>query len=135
MQHAKRKTFEELRASGEQGFGLYKGSLNHVILDEWPAWEFFRCISDITPVSYVELWENAGGKLLTGGRMVALKNDPIWASVSKFGLPYPPFDAYDVMWIKDVDRTDAESLGLISRGQRVILPARNWAEDRKLLHL
>ena len=133
FQHAKKKKLAELRLAAKLAFRNYQAGQISVILDEWPGQEFFRCIQDITPVSYVELWENAGGKLLEGGRMIALKNEPIWLRVSRFGLPYPPFDEYDVMWIRDVDRTEAERLGLISRSQKIQPQIRNWADDEKCI--
>ncbi len=131
MQRAKKKKIAKLKIVAKKGFDYYQGAQQEYALDEWPAQEFFRCINDITPVSYVELWENAGGKLLEGGRMIALKNDPIWSRISRFGLPYPPFDEYDVMWIRDVDRTETERLGLIARNQKIQPQIRNWADDEK----
>jgi hypothetical protein len=40
----------------------------------------------------------AGGQIF-GGRMIALKSDPIWTAISAFGTPYPPFDYNSGMWV------------------------------------
>lgn len=135
FQPAKKKKIDELRQEAEGAFRHHQESQQEIFLDEFPAVEFIQCIQDIAPVSYIEIWEAAGGKLLEGGRMIALKNDPIWSKISKFGLPYPPFDEYDVMWTQEVDRTEAERLGLISRNQKVQPQIRNWEEDKKQIHL
>ena len=135
LQPAKKKTMDELRREAKQAFQHHQESQQEVILDEWPAQEFSRVIHDVTPVSYSELWEKSGVKFFEGGRMIALKNDPIWVKISQFGLPYPPFDEYNVMWTQEVDRSEAERLGLVSRKQKVQPQIRNWEEDKKQILL
>jgi hypothetical protein len=51
--------------------------------------------------------------------MIALKNDPIWTKISRFGLPYPPFDFNSGMDLQDVDRDEATQLGLIDRDTQI----------------
>ena len=126
---AKKKTIAKLRCEAAAAFAKFQSGQQEALLDEWPAQEFSRLIEDITPTSYVELWEKSGGSLCEGGRMIALKNDPIWSRLSRYGLPYPPFDAYDVMWLKHIDRAEAERLGLITRSQKIQPQPRNWDED------
>ena len=46
-------------------------------------------------------------------RMVALKSDPVWTKISRFGHPYPPFDWGSGMGVEDVSREDVLSLGVI----------------------
>ena len=57
-------------------------------------------------------WKNAGGKF-HGGRMIALKDDPVWTKLSAFGTPYPPFDWGSGMGVRDIDRKTAIDLKLI----------------------
>lgn len=57
-------------------------------------------------------WAKAGGKIY-GGRMIALKDDPVWTKLSVFGNPYPPFDWGSGMGVRDIDRKTAIALGLI----------------------
>lgn len=53
----------------------------------------------------------AGGKLYDG-RMIALRNDPIWRGISRFGSPVPPFDFNSGMGLEEVNRFEAEALGV-----------------------
>ena len=46
--------------------------------------------------------------------MIALKNDPVWTALSRFGRPWPPFDYDSGMGIADIDRETAETLGLLA---------------------
>ena len=64
-------------------------------------------------------WEAAGGQF-TNGRMAALKTDPIRAAISRFGDPFPPFDYGSDMGLRDIDREEAEALGLQSLGRSVV---------------
>ena len=95
-----------------QGFGAWHADQNPARLDAWPAQEFYRLESRITPRNWVSRWLDAGGEIY-GGRMIALKNDPIWTEISAFDLPYPPYDFNSGMWVRDVSRFEAIDLGLM----------------------
>jgi len=123
----------ELRREAKQAFDNHQASQHQAILDHFPAQEFFWCIHETSPLNYCEIWKSAGGKVYENGRMIALKNDPIWASISKFGLPYPPFDKYNVMWVRDVSRSEAIRLGVSLPDQKIAPQFRNWNDDRKLI--
>ena len=56
-------------------------------------------------------------------RMVALVNHPVWAALSRFGTPYPPFDFNSGMGIEPIDAEEAEELG--------ILPGEDASEEHK----
>jgi hypothetical protein len=101
------------------GFGQYLQGQDEAVLDQWPAQELFRAEERKEPRDWPTRWMQAGGQIFEGGRMIALKNDPIWTEISAFGTPYPPFDFGSGMWVRDVDRETAESLGLLSPGQVV----------------
>ena len=60
-----------------------------------------------------ERWRKAGGKVY-GGRMIALKTDPVWERLSVFGNTFPPFDWGSGMGVVDVDRKTAIELGLVT---------------------
>ena len=62
--------------------------------------------------------------------MIALKTDPIWCRISVFGLPYPPFDEYGIMWIRDIDREECLRLGVIYESHKQTAVFRVWEEDR-----
>ena len=82
-------------------------------LDMYPAQEFLRVESRRVPrTDWPMRWRAAGGKI-RGGRMVALKSDPVWINLSRFGRPYPPFDYGSGMGVEDIDRDEAVELGLL----------------------
>lgn len=82
-------------------------------LDMYPAQEFVRVESRRVPrTDWPMRWRAAGGKI-RGGRMVALKSDPVWINLSRFGRPYPPFDYGSGMGVEDIDREEAVELGLL----------------------
>ena len=75
-------------------------------------------------------WTDAGGKF-HGGRMIALKDDPVWVRLSIFGTPYPPFDWGSGMGVRDIDRKTALELGLIdAAGIREKVKALEEKRDR-----
>lgn len=83
------------------------------VLDLWPAWELVRVANRREPRGdWPQRFETAGGKL-RAGRMVALKTSPVWASLSRFNTPYPPFDFGSGMGVRAIPREDAVALGLI----------------------
>ena len=82
-------------------------------LEAFPAQELIREESREVPRNWRERWREAGGRFFAGGRMIALKSDPIWRRISRFGTPWPPFDFNSGMGVEDVSREEAEALGLI----------------------
>ena len=98
------------------------------ILDAYPCDELVRIGSREVPRGYrrgakgrlIEVpdeswparWAAAGGDFV-GGRMIALKDDPIWTKISRFGRPWPPFDFNSGMGREDISREEAERLGVI----------------------
>ena len=85
-------------------------------LDAFPAQELIREETREKPRKWRRRWVEEGGTL-RGGRMVALKSDPIWAKLSRFDTPFPPFDFGSGMGVEDVGRDEAEELGLIKPGE------------------
>jgi hypothetical protein len=109
-------------------YGRWVARQNPAILDAFPCNELVRVEAREVPRGYrrgakgrlVEVpeeswparWDRAGGDFV-GGRMIALKNDPIWIRISRFGRPWPPFDFNSGMGLADVSRDEAEQLGVI----------------------
>lgn len=60
-----------------------------------------------------EAWKKVGGEGASREDMVALNDSPIWAALSVFGLPYPPFDYDSGMVFESVDYDEAVELGLL----------------------
>ncbi len=97
-----------------QGWAQHQVQNDPDILDAFPCLELVRIGARKVPRVWSERWVRAGGKLY-GGRMIARKDAPIWASISRFGNPYPPFDFNSGMGVREIDRPTAESLGAIKR--------------------
>jgi len=102
-----------------QGYGNFLQGQADGALDVFPAQELFRAEDREKPRDWRTRWMQAGGEIFTGGRMIALKSDPIWTEISRFGVPWPPFDYGSGMWVRDVDRAEAEALGLLNPGEEV----------------
>lgn len=111
-----------------QGYGFFQQGQDPAVLDEWPAQELFRAETREKPRDWASRWSAAGGKFFDGGRMIALKNDPVWSAISAFGLPYPPFDYNSGMDVRDIDRAEAVALGLVTE-KEAVLPADRGLND------
>jgi len=81
-------------------------------LAAFPAQELVRVQDREKPRDWESRWHAAGGHFY-GGRMIALKGDPIWAAISRFGTPWPPFDFGSGMGVEDIDWEEAVELGVI----------------------
>ena len=79
----------------------------------FPAQELVRIEEREVPRDWRRIWTQHGGRLFDG-RMIALKEDPIWAAISRFGMPYPPFDFNSGMGVDDISFDEAVSLGVIT---------------------
>lgn len=83
----------------------------------FPALELVRKERRDVPRAWRERWSEAGGKFY-GGRMIALRDDPVWRKISRFGSPTPPFDFNSGMGLSEISITEAERLGVIKPGER-----------------
>jgi len=100
-------------------YGRWKMDQDPDILDAFPAQEFVRVASRMVPrEDWEDRWIEAGGELFDG-RMIALKNDPVWTNLSRFDRPFPTFDFNSGMGLQDIERSEAEELGLIEPGETV----------------
>jgi hypothetical protein len=95
-----------------RGFVQYLDGISPGALEAFPAQELIRVRNSNAPRNWAKRWTDAGGKL-HGGRMVALKTDPIWTKISAFGNPFPPYDWGSGMGIRDIKKSEAKMLGLI----------------------
>jgi len=110
-----------------QGYGQFVQAQDAQVLDAFPAQELYRAGNFFSKLQrdWPSKWRVAGGSFYGGGRMIALKSDPIWmrsldaGGFNRFGNPYPPFDYNSGMWVKPVSRDEAEGFGLIGRGEKI----------------
>ncbi len=96
-----------------RGYGQWAQDQDPDILDLWPAQELFRAIESRIQRDWRGRWINNGGQFFNG-RMIARKDDPIWFNISRFGNPFPPFDFNSGMRTRNIEREEAEKLGLMS---------------------
>jgi hypothetical protein len=97
-----------------RGYGKWASDMDPDLLDLWPAQELVRVMARRNPRSdWNRRWAKAGGRLF-GTRMIALKTDPVWVTINRFGVPYPPYDYGSGMGVVDVPRATAVRLGLLS---------------------
>lgn len=62
-------------------------------------------------IDWKKRWTEAGGRLYDG-RMIARVDDPIWAKISDFGVPYEPFDRSGEYGLKAIKRPELQALGI-----------------------
>lgn len=101
------------------GFAFWKRGQSQNILDAWPAYELVRVAPRKVPRDWERRWAEAGGSLVEGGRMAALKTDPVWTKLSRFGTPWPPFDFNSGMGVMERDREQAVAWGLLAADEQM----------------
>lgn len=109
----------DIQTQQAQEYAKWKMEQDPDVLDAYPAQELIRVEQRKQPrLNWPQRFQDAGGTLVQG-RMVALKNSPVWSALSRFQTPYPPFDYNSGMGLEDISRSDAEDLGLIQPNQKV----------------
>lgn len=121
----------EMDAQFARGYGTWKHDQAPVILDAWPAQELFRAAAAEQPRNWATRWQDAGGELFDG-RMIALRNSPIWTAISRFNVPYPPFDYGSHMRTRLIARKKAMELGLIDRDTIIPPEDRGFNDDLRM---
>lgn len=106
-----------------QNSGRWMAGQDPVALDVNPGLELVRIGFPADPTrqrDWPARWQRAGGKL-TGGRMVALKDDPVWEQLGSpdlfpdaLGNPWPPFAFSSGMTTVELPREECIGLGLMA---------------------
>lgn len=112
---------QRLQVSIDTNVALARGWAQHAQSmqnTERPAQELYRAGTSRKPRDWQARWKEAAEAVAwegvaKGGAMVALKTSPIWAALSRFGNPYPPFDFNSKMRVRSVSLDRARQLGLI----------------------
>lgn len=97
-----------------RGYVRYLEGTSEGALAAFPCQELVRTQNRRAPRNWPEIWKGHGGRLYGSGRMIALKTDPIWTAISRFGHPWPPFDFNSGMGLRDVGRREAIRYGVIA---------------------
>jgi hypothetical protein len=126
----------ETNRNQAQNYGYDRQGQDEAVLDEWPAYELIRAEGRREPRDWQARWRlageqsgrslNDGWTMTPDGRMVALKNHPIWDRLGDpalfddgLGNPFPPYAFGSGMEVQDVSRDAAMTLGIIDRDTQV----------------
>jgi hypothetical protein len=84
-----------------------------------PAWELVRVLPVEVPRDWPSRWIIAGGRMSEGGRMIALKGDPVWGELGSYqnfqdalGVDHPPFAFNSGMGWQEVPAREVRRLGI-----------------------
>ena len=110
----------EMQTGQAYGRANFKAGMDEDVLNAAPAWELVRVEARKEPRDWKFRWHEAGGRFWGGERMIALKTDPVWQNLSRFGTRWPPFDFNSGMGVEDVLRGECIRLGLISPNTRLV---------------
>jgi hypothetical protein len=106
----------DMQTQSAMGHARWKFEQRPAVLNAFPAQELLPSTSRFPRTDWDDRWDAAGGPRPEGarGRLVALKTDPVWTAISRFGVPWPPFDFGSKRELRDLDRAEAEELGLLT---------------------
>lgn len=113
-----------------QGYARWKSEMDAGLLEASPAWEFIRLEARAEQRRWPLVWAAKGGIFYPGsgpypqGRMIALKTDPIWKKINRFGVPWKPFDWGSGMGTRNIRRNEALALGVVKPGDAPQVPDR-----------
>jgi len=105
----------DVQITSAREYGRWKQGQDPDVLQEWPAYRFIRAVDVATPRKLHEEFEFA----------VRLKSDlPFWLRMNDpliggFGVPWGPWGFNSGMDVEEVDRDEAESLGLVRAGELI----------------
>ena len=93
----------------------------------FPAYELVRVERRKLPRDWSARWAAAAQKVgwegvARNGAMIALKTSPIWAALSRFGNPFPPFDFNSGMGVRDVKKSVCREIGLLGKDEQPEIP-------------
>lgn len=122
-----------------QGYGHWAQGQDEAVLDAWPAQELYRAEARDLERDWKGRWRQSAASvndvgalrvLEQSGRMISLKNAPIWEALATIfpdalGNPYPPFAFRSGMDVRDVARSEAVDMGLIDQDTRIPPQTRN----------
>jgi hypothetical protein len=106
-----------------EGYAQWKTAMDPDILRATPAWEFKRLENRLERRNWPVIWRANGGQFYPGpseypeGRMIALKTSDIWVKISRFGVPWKPFDWGSGMGTRNVRRKECLELGILKAGE------------------
>lgn len=101
------KLIAETNAGMARGYGEWAKKQDIDKLRRYPCQQLVRKLPRVEPRDWPARWRTMGGAMVQGD-MIAGVNNPIWARISRFGLPYPPFDFNSGMGLRMIPAKEAE---------------------------
>lgn len=98
------------------GAGQKMRGTERAAMRQYPAWELVRVISRAVPRNWKSRFQQVGGKLI-GGRIIAMKEDPVWAELGSafddsLDVDHPPFAYNSGMRWRPVSVDELRELGV-----------------------
>lgn len=120
----------DMNIAQAQGYARWKADMTEEGLENEPCYELIRVMDRMEPRDWPAIWRQHGGLFYDGegsnddypaapGRMIAKKTDPIWRAISRFGVPWPPYDWGSGMGLRGVDRSEADAFGITEPDERI----------------
>jgi len=117
----------DMQTNQAQEFSRWKMDQDPDVLNAYPAQRFVRIEDRLHPrEDWPNRWDAAAGAVDFEGvaqntrEMVALKTSPVWAELSVFGTPWPPFDFGSGMGLEDVSRAEAVDFGIVDPNEDLV---------------
>lgn len=119
----------DMNVSQAAGYARWKMDMTPEGLANEPCYELIRIKARLEIRDWPLVWAEHGGQFhgepgpaypRAKGRMIALKTDPIWRFISRFGTPWPPFDWGSGMGLMGIDREEAQALGLLDADTELV---------------
>ncbi len=105
----------DINQQSSEDYGYWKQGMDPDVLDEFPAQRFIREVEVKTP-RIIHQQNQDVVRLKTDLGFWMTMNDP---SIGGFGVAWGPWGFGSGMGVEDVDRTEAEDLGLLQPGEQV----------------
>jgi hypothetical protein len=116
----------DMQTTTAQEYARWKVNNDPEVLNAFPAQRLVRIEERLHPrpswywpSRWSEAFSAVRGEGAAEREMTALKTSPIWSKLSRFGTPWPPFDYQSGMGLEEIDRDEAESLGLVSPSDKI----------------
>jgi|GEM_PF-1137030 len=128
----------DFQTGSAQNYARWKIGNDPDFMDGFPACELSesRARHPRSNAFWASRWQESGQAVNWEGahqtKFIALKNSPIWTALSRFGLPWPPFEFGSTRVLEQVSREETEKLGLLGPDDDVPpAPDRQFNDDMR----
>lgn len=127
MTRARLDVMIKTNADQARGYASHIRATSAGAILAFPAYELVRVERRKLQRDWNARWKAAAQKVgwegvARNGSMIALKTSPIWAALSRFGNPFPPFDFNSGMGVRDVKKSVCREIGLLGEDEKPKIP-------------